>query len=139
MCISDYMQTTFFHRGRFLKKLADVQYSFITKGSIYHIKYMSIQPFTMEEDWPKIGTFNGKYLLLEPCKALFSYYNLTSLQMFCWNEAGYGHCTLQSLQIAVPMRWLVIPTHPHIRILMCMLSISVDRVSLTIAHLFSKL
>ena len=47
MCISDYMQTTFFYLGRFIKKLADDQCSSITKVSIYHIKHMSIQPFTM--------------------------------------------------------------------------------------------
>ena len=40
MCISDYMQTTFFYLGRFLKKLADDQCSSITKGSIYYIKHM---------------------------------------------------------------------------------------------------
>ncbi len=47
MCNSDYVQTTFFYLGRFLKKLADDQCSSITKFSIYHIKYMSIQPFTI--------------------------------------------------------------------------------------------
>ncbi len=35
VCISDYMQSTFFFLERFLKKLADEQCSFITKGSIY--------------------------------------------------------------------------------------------------------
>ncbi len=54
MCISDNMQTTFFYLGRFLKKLADDQISSITKGSIYHIKHMSIQPFTMAMYWPEI-------------------------------------------------------------------------------------
>ncbi len=51
MCISNYTQTTFFYFGRFLKKLG-VQISPITKGSIYHIEYMSVQPFTMGMDWP---------------------------------------------------------------------------------------
>ena len=50
MCISDYMQTTVFNLGRFLKKLADDRCSSITKGSIYHIKPMFIQPFTMDID-----------------------------------------------------------------------------------------
>ena len=50
MCISDYMQTTFFYLGRFLKKLADDQCFLISKGSIDHIKHMSIQPFTMDVD-----------------------------------------------------------------------------------------
>ncbi len=39
MCISDYTQTTFFYLERFLKKLADDQFSSITKGIIYHIKH----------------------------------------------------------------------------------------------------
>ena len=39
---------TFFYLGRFLRKLADDQYSIITKESIYHIKHMYIQPFTTE-------------------------------------------------------------------------------------------
>ncbi len=57
MCNSDYIQTTFFYRWRFLKKLADDQCSSITKGSIYHIniKYMSMQTFTMGVDWLEIG------------------------------------------------------------------------------------
>ncbi len=47
------MQTTSFYLGRFLKKLADDQYSSITKGSIYNIKDMYIPPFTTV-DWPEI-------------------------------------------------------------------------------------
>ena len=47
MCISDYIQSTFFYFERFLKKLADDQCPPITKGSIYHIKHMCIQPFTL--------------------------------------------------------------------------------------------
>ncbi len=38
ICISDFMQTTFFYLERFLKKLADDQCSSITKGSITYIK-----------------------------------------------------------------------------------------------------
>ncbi len=41
MCISDYIQLTFFYLERFLKKLADDQ--------------CSAMPFSMEVDWPKIG------------------------------------------------------------------------------------
>ena len=48
------MQTTSFYLGRFLKKLADDQCSSITKGSIYHINHMYIQPFTTVVDWPEI-------------------------------------------------------------------------------------
>ena len=57
VCVnSDYMQITFFHLGIFLKKLADDQCSSITEGIIYHIKHnVSIQPFTIEIDWPEIG------------------------------------------------------------------------------------
>ena len=36
MCVFDYIQTTFFYLGRFLKKLADDQCFSMTKGSIYH-------------------------------------------------------------------------------------------------------
>ncbi len=45
ICISDFMQTTFFYLGGFLKKLADDHCFSITKGSIYHIKHVSIQPW----------------------------------------------------------------------------------------------
>ena len=44
---------------KFLKKLADDQWSSITKGSIYYIKHMNIQPFSMVVDWPEIWMFNG--------------------------------------------------------------------------------
>ncbi len=47
------MQTTFFYLERFLKKLAGDQCSSITKGSIFLIKHMYIQPFTTVVDWPK--------------------------------------------------------------------------------------
>ncbi len=40
MCFSDFMQATFFNLERFMKKLADDQYSSIAKGSIYHIKHI---------------------------------------------------------------------------------------------------
>ncbi len=50
LCASDYIQTTFFYLGRFLKKLADDQFSSVIKGSIYHIKHMPMQPFTMGVD-----------------------------------------------------------------------------------------
>ncbi len=54
MCISNYVQTTFFYLRQFLQKLEDDQCALITKGSIYHIKCMSIQPFAMGVDWPEI-------------------------------------------------------------------------------------
>ncbi len=48
ICISDFLQTTFFYLGRFLKNLADDQCPSITKDidSIYLIKHMYIQHFT---------------------------------------------------------------------------------------------
>ena len=55
MYISDCTQTTFFYLGRFQKKIPDDQCSSITKGSIYQIKHMAIQPFTMGVDSPEIG------------------------------------------------------------------------------------
>ncbi len=36
MCILDLILSTLFCLGKFLKKLADDQYSFITKGSIFY-------------------------------------------------------------------------------------------------------
>ncbi len=53
MCSSDNIQTSFFYLRRFLKKkIADDQYSSITRGSIYRIKHMSIQLSVMEVDKP---------------------------------------------------------------------------------------
>ncbi len=56
------MQATFFYLERFMKKLADDQCSSITKGSIYHIKPMYIQPFTTVMDDQKLHV-EWKYLL----------------------------------------------------------------------------
>ncbi len=57
ICISDFIQTTFFYLERFMKELADEQCSWITKGTI-----MYIQPFTTVVDWPDIVCLE-KYLL----------------------------------------------------------------------------
>ncbi len=54
ICISDFMQTVFFYLEKSLKKLADDQYSFKIKESIYHIKHMYIQHFTTVVDWAEI-------------------------------------------------------------------------------------
>ncbi len=54
MCISGNTQSTSFFFGKFLKKLVYDQCSSITKGSIFHIKHMYIQTFSMEVDWPEI-------------------------------------------------------------------------------------
>ncbi len=51
---SDFMQTASCYLERFLKELAGDQCSSLTKGSIYHIKHMYIQPFTTVVDWPGI-------------------------------------------------------------------------------------
>ncbi len=48
------MQNTFFCIGKFLKWLAGDESSSITKGSIYYIKHMYIQPFSMGVDWREI-------------------------------------------------------------------------------------
>ncbi len=45
---------TFFCLGKFQKWWADNQSSSIYKGSIYYIKHMYIQPFSMELDWREI-------------------------------------------------------------------------------------
>ncbi len=50
MYILDHMQSTLFCLGKVLNKLADDQYFSITKGSIYCIKHMYIQPFAMGVD-----------------------------------------------------------------------------------------
>ncbi len=49
ICISDFMQTTFFYLERFLKKLA-VKVLFINKGSIYSMILYTCIPFSMEVD-----------------------------------------------------------------------------------------
>ena len=51
MCISDYIQMTFFSCGRFLKKVVDDQWPSITIGSIYHIKYSYIHTIFLPWEW----------------------------------------------------------------------------------------
>ncbi len=46
-----------------MKKLADDQFSSITKGSIYHIKRMYIEPFTTVVDWPEIRCLMEVYTM----------------------------------------------------------------------------
>ncbi len=48
LCISDHTQSAFFCLGKFMKKLTDDQCSLLTKGSIYYIKYIYMQPFSMK-------------------------------------------------------------------------------------------
>ncbi len=58
----------FFYLGRFLKKLADDQYSSITKGSIYCINQMYIQPFTTVVDWSEIGCLMEVFTMFYICR-----------------------------------------------------------------------
>ncbi len=57
--ISDFIQTTFFYLGRFLKKLADDQCSSITKGSIYHINHYVHTTFYHSSGLTRNLMFNG--------------------------------------------------------------------------------
>ena len=59
ICISDYMQSTFFYLGRFIKKLADHQCSSITKGSIYHFKHNVHTAFYHSSELTRNLMFNG--------------------------------------------------------------------------------
>ncbi len=63
ICISNFIQTTLFYLGRFVKKLADNQFYSITKGIIYRTKHIYIHPFSMEVVWLKKFEVWGKYLL----------------------------------------------------------------------------
>ncbi len=56
MCILDHMLSTFFYRGKFLKKLASDQCSSTTKGSI---NYIYIQHFTNGSGLTKNFMING--------------------------------------------------------------------------------
>ena len=47
---------TFFHLGRFVKKLVDVQCSSINKGSTKHVRVHTT--FYTRVDWPEIGCFH---------------------------------------------------------------------------------
>ncbi len=66
--MNNIIKATFFYLGRFLKKLADDQYSSITKDSIYHIKHMYIQPFTTIVDWPEIVCFMEVSTMFHICR-----------------------------------------------------------------------
>ncbi len=74
ICIWDFTQTTFFYFERFLKKLADDQYSSITKGSIYNFKHVYIQPFTTVVDWPEIWCLMEVTTMFYSCRyCIFAY------------------------------------------------------------------
>ena len=70
-------QITFFYLGRFLKKLADDQWSSTTKGSIYHTKHMYIQPLTtILVDWSEIGCLVEVSAMVYICRyCIFTWYS----------------------------------------------------------------
>ena len=50
------------------KKLADDQYSSITKGTIYHIKHLYIKHFTTVAYWPEIGCLMEVSTMFYTCR-----------------------------------------------------------------------
>ncbi len=75
MCITDYMQTTFFYLSRFLKKLADNQCCSTISNII-----MSIRPFTMGVDGPEIGCWMEVSSMFDICTyCVFTLYGRYSL------------------------------------------------------------
>ncbi len=75
----DHTESTFFYLRNFLKKLADDQCSSITKGSIYYIKGMYKQPFSMEMDWPEIGRFMEVTTVYYVCTYMRFYFVLQKM------------------------------------------------------------
>ena len=60
------------------KKLLEEQCSSITKSSIYHIKHMPIQPFTMWVDWLEIGSLMEVSIMFDICTYCIFTFNLYS-------------------------------------------------------------
>ena len=54
MCIADYLLATSFFLVEILQKWADDQFPFISKGSIYYIKHVQIQLFSIGVEWGEI-------------------------------------------------------------------------------------
>ncbi len=78
-------------KERFLKKLADDQCSSITKGSIYFMKQMYIQPFTTVVDWPEIWRWMKVSTVFFTWK--LSWYGrslcmITYMYSYCYGAAG---------------------------------------------------
>ncbi len=93
------MQTTFLYLGRFLKKLADDQYSSIFKGSIYHIKHMLIQPLTMGVDWPEIACLMEVSTMFNICRyCIFTWYGRDAI-----NATKIQHLNLQGHSSLTPI------------------------------------
>ncbi len=66
-----------------MKKLADDQRSSITKGSIYHIKHMYIQPFTTVVDWPEIRCLREVSTMFDICRYCVL---LGTAELWAWEE-----------------------------------------------------
>ena len=103
------MQTTLFSLERFLKKLADDQYSSITKGSIYHILY--IQPFTTIVDWAEIWRLMEVSTMFYICRnCVFTWYDSTSLWCYAtWDKILWpSHNALLSMGYFVQVvMWVI--------------------------------
>ena len=85
------LQTTFIYLGRFLKKLANDQSSSITKGSIYHVKHVYIQPCTTIVDWPEISTV---FYICRYC--IFPlWFRLSEIQLHMSQHASRFTCCLK--------------------------------------------
>ncbi len=79
---------------RFLKKLTDDQCSSITKGSIYHIKHRSIQPFSMGVDWPEIVHLMEVSIMFNICTyCIFTWYMCQTLKMMAPVVSFFHHHT----------------------------------------------
>ncbi len=81
MCISHYMQTTFFYLWRFLKKLADNQCSslvWLTTGTIYHIKHNVYTTFYHESGLTCIWMVMEGSIMFDICTyCVFTLYRRT--------------------------------------------------------------
>ena len=76
-----------YYLGRFLKKLADNHCSSITKGRIYHVNHMYIQPFTTVVDWPEIGCLKEVSALLYICRyCVFTWDGRTAMNRFAMEQ-----------------------------------------------------
>ena len=89
----------FFYLERFLKKSADNQFSSITKGSIYHIKHIYIQPFTTVVDWPEIWCLMEVSTMFYICRyCVFTWWGSISINWLLWqfklNAIKISRCKL---------------------------------------------
>ncbi len=104
-----YIQNTFFYLGRFLKKLADDRCTWITKGSIYHVKHMSIQPFYHGLTWN--WAFYGSTYMFDICAyCVFTLYGSKTPygQLVAW----LSHLTIWSNGHSSSYFGLIILTDP---------------------------